>query len=185
MNPHQTASDKPILFPAAALTTSLLLLLSGCSKEEQGRNYTIPRTICSMPVDNEALASILPAGQKITVKDRSYPGTKGCQVIVDGTLIVTTVQMWVEAGRTAAFVAASQSIDKVDRSAEEGRYQYSAHEAYGKTQGCVDTKHEQELYAVIQAPSSKHRDPDAMKRLIVSFTKSVEESAECTSGAGR
>ncbi|MGX1272718.1 hypothetical protein [Streptomyces phaeoluteigriseus] len=184
MNARRTASEKLIHFPTAALT-ALLLLVSGCGNEEQKRNYAIPRSLCGMNVDSEALASFLPAGQKVTVKDRSYPGTKGCQVIVDGTLIVTAVQTWVDEGRTAAFVAASQSLDTVDRSAEEGRYQYSGYEAYGKTHGCVDTKYKQELYAVIQAPSSEHHDPDAMKRLIVSFTKSVEESAECMSGAGR
>ncbi|MFD5266090.1 hypothetical protein [Streptomyces sp. NPDC058335] len=177
------AAGKPILLSTAALM--LLLLLSGCGSEEQKRNYAIPRALCGLAVDGEALTNILPGGDKVTVKDRSYPGTQGCQVIVDGVLIVTAVQMWVDEGQTAAFVAATHSIDTVDRSAEKGRYQYSGYEAYGKTHGCVDTKYKQELYAVIQAPSSKKPDPEAMKRLIVSFTKSVEKSAECTSGAGR
>ncbi|MFF8322462.1 hypothetical protein ACF06V_35590 [Streptomyces bobili] len=177
-------SEKPRLGAVGGLA-ALVLLLAACGNDDQKRDYAIPHALCDMTVDSEALARILPGGHEIIAKDRSYPGTKGCQVIVDGVLIVTAVQMWVEEGRTAASVAADQSFGTLDRSAKEGRYQYSGHEAYGKTQGCVDTKYKQELYAVIQAPSSKRSDLDAMKRLIVSFTKSVEESAECTSGAGR
>ncbi|USQ83824.1 hypothetical protein NFX46_08475 [Streptomyces phaeoluteigriseus] len=184
MNAHQTDSEKPIRFFAAALI-SLFLLLTGCANEEQKRDYVIPRTLCGMAVDSDALASFLPAGHKVTVKDSPYPGTKGCQVIVDRILIVTALQMWADEGQTAASVAAGQSFGTLDRSAEEGRYQYSGYEAYGKTQGCVDKKYKQELYVMIEASNAKLRDPDAMKRLIASFTKSVEKSVECTSGAGR
>ncbi|MFJ9716345.1 hypothetical protein ACIRPQ_10450 [Streptomyces sp. NPDC101213] len=168
-----------------AVLTTLTLLITGCGDEEQNRDYAIPHTLCGTAVDSDDLALFLPAGQKITVKDRSYPGSKGCQVIVDGVLIVTTVQMWIEEGKTTAFVAARQSFDTPDRSADSGRFRYSGHEAFGKTRDCLDTKYRQELYAVIQASGSKYRDPEAMKRLIVSFTKEVEESDECTAGATR
>ncbi|WP_432031752.1 hypothetical protein [Streptomyces antibioticus] len=44
-------------------------------------------------------------------------------------------------------------------------------------------KHQQELYTVIQADGSKRRDADATKRLVLSSTEAVEESAACTAGA--
>ncbi|WP_051858481.1 hypothetical protein [Streptomyces cellulosae] len=131
----------------------------------------------------EALTPFLPAGHKITVKDNSYSGTKGCQVIVDNKLILTTSQMWRAEGKTTAYTAARESLEALDHSADGGRFRYSDYEAFGKTRNCVDTKYKQELYTTIQAEGSKYRDTEAMKRLIVSFTKEVEGSVECTASA--
>ncbi|GAA4963265.1 hypothetical protein GCM10023238_33360 [Streptomyces heliomycini] len=71
----------------------------------------------------------------------------------------------------------------MEETADDGRYVYSDWQAFGKTEDCVDEKYEQELYTGIQAYGSDHRDADAMKRLIVSFTKEVEKSDECDEGA--
>ncbi|MFD5838348.1 hypothetical protein ACFWHV_33070 [Streptomyces collinus] len=168
--------------PTATLTT-LTLALTGCGGDEQQREYTIPSTLCGTAVDRDTLAPFLPPGHKITVKDKSYSGAKGCQVTVDNKLIFTTNQLWLEEGNTTAFVAARQSLDIPGHSAESGRFRYSGYEAFGKTRGCVDTKYKQELYATMQASGSKHRDAEAMKRLIISYTKEVEKSPECTAGA--
>ncbi len=161
----------------------LVRLVAGCGDEGQERAYAVPRTLCGTAVDRGALASFLPAGSEIAVKEKSSSGHERCQVIVDGKLIVTTAQMWAEADRTTAFTAARQSIGALDETAEGGRFVYSGNEAFGKTRGCVDAKYQQELYTVIQADGSKRRDADAMKRLILSFTEAVEESAACTAGA--
>lgn len=100
------------------------------------------------------------------MKDKSYSGAKGCQVTVDNKLIFTTNQVWLEEGNTTAFVAARQSLDRPDHSAESGRFRHSEYEAFGKTRGCVDIKHKQELYTIVQASGSKNRDAEAMKRLL-------------------
>ncbi|MFH0172896.1 hypothetical protein [Streptomyces cacaoi] len=163
--------------------TSLVILLAGCSSDGQEREYAVPGTLCGTAVETDALSPFLPAGREITVKDRSYSGSKGCEVIVDDKLIMTTTQMWTDEGTTTALFAAQQSLDTPDKSTEDGRFVYSGFEAFGKTRGCVDTKYKQELYTVIQAEGSKHRDAEAMKRLILSFTGSVEKSAECKAGA--
>lgn len=182
MKPDRTTSRKSSLVSAAALTT-LAFVIMGCGGEENEREYAIPRTLCGTAVDSDALAPFLPSGKKVTVRDKSSPGSKVCQVIVDNKLIVTTSQMWLEEGRTTAYVAARQSFDTPDHSAEAGRFRYSGYEAFGKTRGCVDTKYKQELYTIMRAEGSKHRDADAMKRLIISYTKEVEKSAGCTAGA--
>jgi hypothetical protein len=182
MKPDPTTLRKYSLISAAILTT-LTLAITGCGGDEQKREYAIPSTLCGTTVDSDALTPFLPAGQKITVKDKSYSGAKGCQVAVDSKLIFTTSQVWLEEGNTTAFVAARQSLDKPSHSADSGRFRYSEYEAFGKTRGCVDTKYKQELYTIMQASGSKHRDAEAMKRLIISYTKEVEKSAECTAGA--
>ncbi|MFF8230765.1 hypothetical protein [Streptomyces caelestis] len=182
MKPDRTTSRKSSLISAAALT-ALAFALTGCGGDDQQREYAIPSTLCGTAVDSDTLAPFLPSGHKITVRNKSYSGTKGCQVIVDNKLIFTTTQVWLEEGSTTAFVAARQSLDMPSHSAEAGRFRYSGYEAFGKTRGCVDAKYKQELYTIMQASGSKHRDTEAMKRLIISYTKGVEKSDECTAGA--
>ncbi|NEE17519.1 hypothetical protein G3M58_65035 [Streptomyces sp. SID7499] len=182
MKLDRTTLRKRRLISTATLAT-LILTLSGCGNDGQKREYATPSTLCGISVDGDALAPFLPSGRKITVKDKSYPGAKGCQVIVDNKLIFTTNQMWLKEGSTTAFVAARQSLDATDHSADSGRFRYSEDEAYGKTRDCVDTKYKQELFTIMQASGSTHGDAEAMKRLIISYTKEVEKSAECTAGA--
>ncbi|GAB7104860.1 hypothetical protein JCM4814A_31740 [Streptomyces phaeofaciens JCM 4814] len=181
MKTHRTIARKSSAAWATILAAAFLLV--ACSGEEQKREYALPDTLCGTAVDRDALAPFLPTGSKIAVKDKSYSGSKGCQVVVDKKLIVTSAQMWMEEGRTTAFVAARQSLSTLDETAEDGRFVYSGNEAFGKTRGCVDTKYKQELYTVIQAEGSEYKDAKAMKRLIISFTEAVEKSAECTAGA--
>ncbi|MEU0589714.1 hypothetical protein [Streptomyces sp. NPDC006132] len=182
MKPDRTTFWNSSLILAATLTT-LTFALTGCGGDEQQREYAIPRTLCGTAVDSDTLAPFLPSGRKITVRNKSYSGAKDCQVIVDKKLVFTTTQVWLEEGSTTAFVAARQSLDSPGQSTEAGRFRYSGYEAFGKTRGCVDTKYKQELYTIMRAEGSKHRDADAMKRLIVSYTKEVEKSPECTAGA--
>ncbi|WP_405627142.1 hypothetical protein OG933_12895 [Streptomyces sp. NBC_00016] len=182
MKSHRPTARKSSTVSIAALTI-LVFLLAGCGEEEQKREYAVPGTLCGTTVDRDDLAPFLPAGRKITVKERSYSGSKGCQVIVDDKLIMTTTQMWMEEGTTTALFAARQSFDTPDKSTENGRFVYSGFEAFGKTRGCVDTRYKQELYTVVQAEGSRHRDAEAMKHLILAFTGEIEKSAECTAGA--
>ncbi|MFJ4820598.1 hypothetical protein [Streptomyces sp. NPDC088801] len=159
------------------------MTITGCGGEEQQREYAVPSTLCGTVVDSDTLAPFLPSGHKITVKDKSYSGARVCQVTVDNKLIFTANQIWLKEGGATAFVAARQSLDTPGRSAESGRFRYSEYEAFGKTRGCVDNEYKQELYTIMQASGSKHRDAESMKRLIISYTKQVEKSAECTAGA--
>ncbi|MCX4697515.1 MULTISPECIES: hypothetical protein [Streptomyces] len=166
-----------------AAITAMTSALSACSSEGQEREYTVPSSLCGTAIEATDLAPFLPAGHKITVRDKPYSGTKRCEVVVDNTLIVTTTQMWLKEGDTTAIFAYGQTLDTPKNSAEGGRFQYSGYEAFGKTHDCVDTKAKQALYTAIQAQGSKHRDADAMKRLILSYTKEVESSTECGEGA--
>jgi hypothetical protein len=178
---YQWKPDRTV--SSAAALAILAFAIMGCSGDEKEREYVIPSTLCGTAVDSDTLAPFLPSGRKITVRNKSYSGAKGCQVTVDNKFIFTTTQVWLEEGNTTAFVAARQSLDTPGHSAEAGRFRYSGYEAFGKTRGCVDAKYKQELYTIMQASGSKHRDAEAMKRLIVSYTKEVEKSAECTAGA--
>jgi Arc/MetJ family transcription regulator len=168
-------------FVGALATAALIATLTGCSGGDE-RGYAAPRALCGITMDSDDLVPFLPSGSKISTREKSQSGVKRCEVVIDDKLIVTTTQAWLEEGRTTAYFASGQSLHSPEKSADGGRFRYSGNEAFGKTRGCVDSQHKQELYTAVQAQGSKHEDVDAMKRLIVSFTREVQNSAECRTG---
>jgi hypothetical protein len=164
----------------SALTA--LAAIFGCS-EGQERDYAVPRSLCGIPVEVADLAPFLPSGKSITFSASDKSGIKRCKVVVDEKVVLSTLQVWLEEGRTTKYLASGLSFETVDHSADNGRFWYGGNEAYGKTRNCVDVKYKQELYTGFQAGGSEHEDSDAMKRIILSYTREVERSAECTEGA--
>ncbi|MFE1886388.1 hypothetical protein [Streptomyces diastatochromogenes] len=72
------------------------------------------------------------------------------------------------------------TLEKVDHQTNDGRFAYSDDQAFGKTEGCRNRQHaDQVLYTAIQATGSKHKDAAAMRRLITAYTKAVEQSRAC------
>ncbi|WP_409469325.1 hypothetical protein [Streptomyces sp. HC307] len=182
MKYRQTASQQRGVAAISAIA-ALILTLSACGGNEQKRDYSIPDALCGVAVESDDLASFLPAGRDIDVRNKAASGVKTCEVVIDKKLIVTTTQAWLEEGKNTSYFAYSQSLENHDHSAEGGRFRYSGNEAFGKTDGCVDTQYGQELYTAVQAQGSEHSDADAMKRLITSFTSEVEASATCKASA--
>lgn len=164
---------------AAVVLAVLTPTVTACGGDEETRDYSVPDTLCGVRVDAEELTPFLPPGKKLSVKPKVRPTSIWCDVAVDGKLAVRAVQKWWQGGVDTAYFLRSQTLERVEETADDGRYVYSGWQAFGKTEGCVDEKYEQELYTGIQAYGSDHRDADAMKRLIVSFTKEVEKSDEC------
>ncbi|WP_158801302.1 hypothetical protein [Streptomyces sp. NRRL S-37] len=171
----------PVL--AAVVLAVVAPTVTGCGADEETRDYSVPDTLCGIRVDAEELTPFLPPGKKLSAEPEVNPASIWCDVSVDGKLAVRTVQKWWQGGHDTAYFLRSQTLERVEETADEGRYVYSGWQAFGKTENCVDEKYKQDLYTGIQAYGSGHRDADAMKRLIVSFTEEVEKSDECDSKA--
>jgi hypothetical protein len=169
----------------AAATAALVTTLSACGADEQKRDYAIPGELCGITVASDDLIPFLPAGKYLEVQGKETSGVKTCQVIVDKKLVVTATQAWLKEGKSTSYFAYSRSLGTQEHSTEGDRFRYSGNEAFGKTNGCVDTRYGRELYTAVQAQGSEHRDADAMKRLITSYTSEVETSAACKAGATR
>lgn len=163
-------------------TSVLLVAISGCGADGQEPKYVIPSTLCGININSSEFTPFLPGGRKIAIREKSSSTLKRCEVVVDKNVIATTSREWMGAGRTTSYFAALQTLDTLQGSAEGGRYLYSGNEAFGKTSTCVGTQHKQELYTAVQARGSEHEDANAMKRFIISFTKEVGKSNECTAG---
>ncbi|MFF9215851.1 hypothetical protein [Streptomyces viridosporus] len=160
-----------------------VVFLAGCDTGEKVRSYTTPHSLCGIKVDPEELAPFLPPGEKIKVRKEPHSGSTTCKVVVDDTLVLTTTQEWLKKGKSTVYFASGQTLEDIKFSTGDGRFRYSGNEGFGKTRECVDEVYEQELYTALQASGSKHKDPEAMKDLIVSYTNEVEKSPECTATA--
>ncbi|WP_432139373.1 hypothetical protein [Streptomyces sp. bgisy154] len=184
--------SQPILAPrfvrtsmVSAIVLSGILTATACSTSSGGdgeRNYTIPSTQCGISLNPELISPFLPGGDSITVKPSSpNGGTKRCDVIVDGKLAIREIQSWWSNGERVTTVAEAYDKTANGEVAPNGRVLFSDVGAVGKTAAyCTSVEHpDQTLFTVIQVFTSGRSDSAAMKRLVTSYTQSVENSAEC------
>lgn len=165
-----------------SMTSVLLFTIAGCSDTKESREYTIPETLCGVPITPEKFDALFPPGKEIKVTKKNYSTTETCNIAVDKTSFATTTQAWLEEGRGTAFFASSLSLDPPKKATQGDRYRYSDREGFGKAQGCTDSQYKQELYTAVQIWNKKYKDTNAMKDLIITFTEKVEETDGCTAG---
>lgn len=168
---------------AASLAAALFLLtvLSGCGDNEK-REYAVPKKLCNMPVDTDALTPFFPPGKKLTMHPKPGKTEERCEVKVDKRTVFRISENWWLGGKDTANYARGWALKVPEKSAADGRYLYSGREGFGKTDGCVDDSTKEELYTAVEVIHSEHRDADAMKRVIINFTEAVQESAACDEG---
>ncbi|SFY51805.1 hypothetical protein [Streptomyces sp. F-1] len=166
-----------------SITAALLVGLSGCSDHKEKREYTVPRALCGIPVDSEALTPFLPGGREVSVKQTmANMWGVSCQVRVDDRPAVLTSLWWTNQPNTAAYVG-SQNNSKLDHRAEGGRFLYSGWEGFGETRNCTSKKLlGARLFTAFQMYSADHQDAGAMKRLVTEYTNAAEKTDTCTSG---
>ncbi|WP_338701167.1 hypothetical protein V2W30_29275 [Streptomyces sp. Q6] len=159
---------------------ALLVALTSCTGDEEQREYATPKSLCGSRIDSDELAKFLPPGEEVSVKATADTSKASrCAVSVDGKRIVFTAQEWWNDMSVLNF-ALGMTDAKLDHRTDDGRFVYSENQAFGKTEGCRNSEHaDQVLYTAIQATGSDHKDAAAMKRLISDYTKDVEESKSC------
>lgn len=167
---------------AVSLATALAVSACSVGGGEEGKKYTVPETLCGVPVNPELLDAVLPGGNSLSVK-ASAPngGTKRCDVTVDGDISVRQIQAWWNNGESASTVAAGYDGMDGGRPTADGRFVYSGAGAVGKTEtSCTSPDHpDQSLFAVIQVFTPDHAAAGKMKKLITDYTHALEKSGEC------
>ncbi|WP_406006429.1 hypothetical protein OG440_09665 [Streptomyces sp. NBC_00637] len=155
--------------------------LSGCTSGEE-RDYSLPESLCGVPVDPDLLAPFLPPGESVSTRQTTpNGGTERCNVSVDGELALVTGRLWWEKTGSVADVAAVHAqVSKGDVSSGD-TFLYSDTGAVGKVQGCTDSTHpDQALFTVVQVYASGRGGSSTMKRLITEYTGQVRKGKDCT-----
>jgi hypothetical protein len=178
---YANLSPRHINQARAAIAVSVFAIsLTGCSEEQQKREYSTPQSLCGTSVDAEELAKFLPAGKEVATRTTTRsPTATHCSLTVDGKPIVYSAQEWWN-DMTALEFAKGLTLEKLDHQTDDGRFAYSGDKAFGKTKDCRKSQpKDQVLYTAIQATGSKNEDEAAMKKLITSYTDEVEKSSAC------
>ncbi|MEU0454937.1 hypothetical protein ABZ322_18365 [Streptomyces sp. NPDC006129] len=162
------------------------LALAACSSgnSQEKREYAVPGKLCGTAVERDELTAFLPSGKKLTTREKYLDDkrlTERCDVLVDGKLVVQTSREWWPYKESTSWFANSKTRNALGHQDDGGRFVYSEYEAFGKTEDCRRTTdaYEYAMFTGIQAFDSEHRDANAMKRLIISFTDAVQQSSDC------
>ncbi|MEU0299552.1 hypothetical protein ABZ252_08805 [Streptomyces sp. NPDC006175] len=164
-------------------TVALASALSACSGDDPpNKAYTVPTSLCGIPVDPALVKAALPGGDSLSsATEKPNGGTIRCNLSVDGKEALSLVQAWWGEGDNAAGVSEGYADTDKGTLSEDERFVYTGKAGVGKTgPSCKSSEHpEQDLYTVVQTRDSGVDDQDAIKDLITDYTKAVEGSAAC------
>ncbi|MDJ1640926.1 hypothetical protein [Streptomyces pakalii] len=171
--------------PAVSLSAAVALAatLSACSGDEQPKKaYTVPASLCGIPVDPALVKAALPGGDSLTTAtEKPNGGTVRCNLSVDGKQALSLAQAWWTQGQTTATVSQGYSGTDDGTVSEDLRFVHTGKAGVGKTvSSCkISRQPEQDLYTVVQTRDTGIDDPEAIEKLLTAYTKAVEGSAAC------
>ncbi|MEU2875545.1 hypothetical protein [Streptomyces sp. NPDC007070] len=120
---HLTGASRPIVL----LGILAGLVLSGCSADEPGREFAVPKVVCEVPVPADALSALLPAsGRRIAVPEYAFnmAGEGLCKVSVDDQAVLMVDRERIDAGHSAYVVLRGRTNEWTQKSAEGGSMAY-------------------------------------------------------------
>ncbi|MGW6462833.1 hypothetical protein [Streptomyces rubiginosohelvolus] len=162
---------------------ALAAALSACSGgEPPEKAYTVPTSLCGIPVDPALVKDVLPGGDSLTTATvKPNGGTVRCNLSVDSKEALSLAQAWWSQGQTTATVSQGYSHTDDGTLSEDERFVYTGRAGVGRTvSSCEVSEHpEQDLYTVVETRDTAIDDPEAIEKLLVAYTKAVEASAAC------
>jgi hypothetical protein len=162
---------------------ALAATLSACSGDEPPKKaYTVPPSLCGITVDPALVKAVLPGGDSLTTATtKPNGGTVRCNLSVDGKEALSLAQAWWGDRDSATGVAQGYANTDGGKLSDDLRFVHTGKAGVGKTvPSCKATEHpEQDLYAVVETRDTGVDDPEAIKKLLIAFTKAVEGSAAC------
>jgi hypothetical protein len=162
----------------------LTVVLAGCSDGAK-REYAVPNSLCGKAVDVKALTMVLPAGKKITSQETrdKFPSDAQCTLRVDGKDVIAARYDWWDKETSPSVVSREFWNVKGGELTEDDRFFISETGGVGRVSGChTAALPNRTLYAGMELRGSAHKNSQAMKRLIVSYTGAVGQSDDCKHG---
>ncbi|MDN3297428.1 hypothetical protein QWM81_25980 [Streptomyces ficellus] len=157
-------------------------ILTGCSQEQGGeaREYTVPSSLCGVPVAADLLSPFLPPGSAVSANEEDpVGGVKRCEITVDDEPAVTASMEWREKNERLSEVALDHERVDLTKYESSGTYLYSATGAVGRVDGCRNPKFTGDMFTVVETHGAEYKDKEAMRKLIVAYTGSVQKGDEC------
>ncbi|MFD6420357.1 hypothetical protein [Streptomyces sp. NPDC060198] len=184
MSVHGALRSHRLIGTAVSLSAAAVLAstLSACSDDEPAaKNYTVPTTLCGIPVDSAQVKPLLPGGDSLSLTaSKPNSGTVRCNVSVDGKIVLRFTQTWWDRLDTGFKVSGAYSGTNDAETTDDYRFAWTGTAGVGKTSSCTSSKHpDMRLFAIIQAFDPSIDDKATMKTLINSYTAAVNRSDAC------
>ncbi|THC41809.1 hypothetical protein [Streptomyces sp. A1499] len=160
----------------------MALALPACSGKEGKREYSLPRSLCSVDIKAALLDPFMPDGEKITYRlEKPSGGTERCEILVDGKTALRASQVWWGEQGDVTDVASVHAHVESPPVEMDDKYLSSGTGAVGEVDACGDPAHpQQDFFTVIQVFAPDHSDAPAMKKLIGDYTSALENSKRCS-----
>ncbi|MGW8064369.1 hypothetical protein ACVV2G_19360 [Streptomyces ziwulingensis] len=162
------------------MTLAVLGCLGGCTEADQNQEYDVPKSLCGISVDREALSQLLPPGGKITIEEKNpVPTRDRCQVNIDEKAALMASQEWWEEGANVVDVAKGIPQLKSAKLTNDDSYLLTGKGAARKAQCSSEGNPGHDLFLTVQVYADGVNDPTAMERMITTYTRSAEDSLAC------
>ncbi|WP_439940605.1 hypothetical protein [Streptomyces sp. BBFR115] len=179
---HLTGASRPIVL----LSVLAGLVLSGCSADEPGREFAVPKVVCEVPVPADALSALLPAsGRRIAVPEYAFnmDGEGLCKVSVDDQAVLMVDRERIDAGHSAYVVLRGRTNEWTQKSAEGGSVAYIDRAAVSLIKCRGTGVNTEDVSIFIQVLKPGRTDQDALRRLIVAYTAGYKKQQPCRPGS--
>ncbi|MFE0739139.1 hypothetical protein [Streptomyces sp. NPDC058855] len=164
------------------LALTITVMAVGCSSDEQGRDFTVPKALCGVSVPTTALSDLLPpVGKNISVSEGTATDDSGagCEVKVDGSEVLSVERQRVEATRSAWNIASyDHGIGQV-KSAANDSIAYVDRAAVSVVKCGESSNKDEAISTYIRTLKPGRQDESAMQSLISGYTTTFKKQNPC------
>ncbi|WP_308036465.1 hypothetical protein [Streptomyces sennicomposti] len=160
--------------------------LVGCSADEPGHEFAVPKVVCEVPVPADALSALLPAsGRRIAVPEHAFnvDGEGLCKVSVDDDVVLRVTRERIDVGDSAYFILHRRGSIQDPKSTRDRSVAYADRAAASliKCRGAGVDKEDISIFVDVLKPGRP--DEDAMKSLITGYTGAYQKQQPCRPGS--
>ncbi|MEU0007367.1 hypothetical protein ABZ079_24575 [Streptomyces sp. NPDC006314] len=168
------------------LAAVVLGAAAGCSSGGQEREFAIPKNLCGVAVPSGPLARILPPTGKSLDQRKGTPSAQavtGCEVTVDGDVVLTVEGERIKSGRSAWIIASYDHRIGHVKSGDGGAIAYVGRAAVSVVPCPREGDRQEAVSTYIRTLKPWRQDESAMRQLIRGYTASLKTLQPCRTGS--
>ncbi|MGV9254249.1 hypothetical protein [Streptomyces sp. NPDC003697] len=178
---------KVLTYPLRVVSLAVLAVaVAGCSSDGHRREFSVPGSLCGVPVPSGALSSLLPSSGKrvrVAAESVSADGDGLCEVTVDDDTVVVLSRERIDVGRSARSILENRLSVHDLKSAEDGSVAYADRGAVSLIKCRGTGLEEEDISTLIKVLGPARKDMSSMKGLIVGYTEALRAQKPCREGS--
>ncbi|MFQ6146636.1 hypothetical protein ACLMNJ_26780 [Streptomyces seoulensis] len=164
------------------LAAAVMGASAGCSSSEPKRGYAVPKTLCGVSVPTDALSRLLPpSGDHLTVKDEATvaDAVTGCDVSVDGDVVLSIEKERIDAGRSAWNIAAYDRRLVAAEQADGGKVAYAGRQGVTVVSCREKDNQDEEVSVYVRTLKPGRQDESALRDFLTRYRDAFGAQRPC------